>query len=106
MRAAAGRQAPELEGAPELLGFGVLPFGLLPLEPAMFGQLPWWRGAAVPDGAPPLVDGCVVAFGAADGSGLAAMTAAAPPTPRRPAARTAMTRPLRMPFTARGAGGA
>jgi hypothetical protein len=84
----------------------------LPELPPMFGQLPAMWPEPLPgrvDGAvvPPLPDGCCVAFGAEDalGSGLAAMTAATPPTPSSPTARAAVRSPRRTPVTARAAGG-
>jgi hypothetical protein len=91
----------------------------LPLEPLpepelppMFGQSPAMWPVPRPgrvDGAvvPPLPDGCCVAFGVglALGSGLAAITAATPPTPSSPAARTAVSSPRRTPVTALAGGG-
>lgn len=58
-----------------------------PLEPPMFGQVPVWVRGAVPP-VPPLPDGWVVAFGAAEAEGSAADTTATPPTARRPIARS------------------
>jgi hypothetical protein len=83
-----------------------------PEEPPMLGQFPaMWpepRPGRV-DGAvvPPLPDGCCVALGAEDapGSGLAAITAATPPTPRSPTASAAVRSPRRTPVTARAGGG-
>ena len=56
----------------------------------MFGQLAWFvPGVPGVVLVPPLVDGVdnVAGVGVADGSGLAALTIAAPPTVRRPTAR-------------------
>src|SRR5260221_13899804 len=55
----------------------------------MFGQFAWLGVPFVPGAAGVVVDGDEDAAGAgvADGSGLAALTMAAPPTVRRPTAR-------------------
>jgi hypothetical protein len=96
------------------LGLLELPLEPLPELPPMFGQLaPEWpepRPGRV-DGAvvPPFPDGCVAfGVGVALGSGLAAITAATPPTPSSPTARMAVSIPRRTPATAlaAGAGGA
>jgi hypothetical protein len=55
----------------------------------MFGQCTWWGVPFVPGEVGVVVDGVddAAGFGVADGSGLAALTTAAPPTVRRPTAR-------------------
>jgi hypothetical protein len=94
------------------LGLPELPLAPLPELPPMFGQSPLMSPEPRPgrvDGAvvPPLPDGCWVALGAEDalGSGLAAITAATPPTPSSPIARTAVSIPRRTPVTVLAAGG-
>ena len=65
-----------------------------PFEP-MFGQLPVWvRGVVVP---PLPFDGWVVAFGAGEADGSAAITTALPPTINRPTARTTVATVRRTP---------
>ena len=101
---------PFVDGAAE-------PFGAVPPDPPLFGQSPFaWpvpfgaplRGVVGAVEPPPFVPGVVwvPALGAGEEDGSAAKTTAAPPTPSRPTARTAVATSRRAPpSVADGAGG-
>jgi hypothetical protein len=67
--------------------------GACPSEPSGHGTPGWWVESPVVDG---VVDGWVLGVVLVDGSGLAAITAAAPPTTSRPTASANVARPRRM----------